>query len=209
MWDRRAAQCGQVHALQRAHRRGDRGGELSLLHHRAECRDRSGPRLRVCSASPTSSSRRRSCPPRWSSWTSPVWLPVRPRVRAGQQVSGQHPRGACHRARGAVLRGSTMSPRLGRGEPKGRHRCHQYRAAARGLGDHRARARQGIAHGQEREQGSGRSSTLVSRCAEQLGAGRPCAHGALTPRSAAVSRAAPADRQAGAVYRQRRRGRPR
>ena len=42
---RRAAQCRQVHAVQRADRdRGGAGGELPVLHHRAECRPGRGAR---------------------------------------------------------------------------------------------------------------------------------------------------------------------
>ena len=61
MRHRRPAECRQVDALQRADRdRGGAGGELSVLHHRAECRRGGGARSAARRAGEASPSRRRS-----------------------------------------------------------------------------------------------------------------------------------------------------
>ena len=80
---RRPAQRRQDHAVQRADRdRRGAGGELSVLHHRAECRPRRGARPAAGRAGARSASRRRSCRPAWSSSTSPGWCAGPARARA-------------------------------------------------------------------------------------------------------------------------------
>ena len=62
MRHRRPAQCRQVDALQRADRdRGGAGGELSVLHHRAECRRGGGAGSAARRACDARRSRPRSC----------------------------------------------------------------------------------------------------------------------------------------------------
>jgi hypothetical protein len=82
MRHRRPAQRRQVHPVQRADQVGHRGGELSLLHHRAERRHRRGAGPPPGGNSPPSSSRRRSSRPSSSSSTSPAWSPAPARARA-------------------------------------------------------------------------------------------------------------------------------
>ncbi len=79
---RRSAQRRQVHPVQCADQGGHRGGELSLLHHRAERRHRRGARYAHGRAGRRSSSRNACSPPSSSSSTSPVWWRAPPRAKA-------------------------------------------------------------------------------------------------------------------------------
>ena len=84
---RRPAQCRQIDPVQRAdrHRRGA-GGELSVLHHRAECR----PRRRARSAAGRAGGDRQVGQDRphhrWNSSTSPAWCAAR---RKGEGLGNQ------------------------------------------------------------------------------------------------------------------------
>ena len=71
MRHRRPAQRRQVHPVQRADQGGHRGGELSVLHHRAQRRHRRSARSAPGEAGRRSSSRRRSSRRSSSSSTSP------------------------------------------------------------------------------------------------------------------------------------------
>jgi peptidyl-tRNA hydrolase, PTH1 family len=81
MRHRRPAQRRQVHPVQRPHQGGHRGGELSVLHHRAQrgIVPVPDPRQRKLAAIVKP---RRKCRPRWSSSTSPAWSPAPPRAKA-------------------------------------------------------------------------------------------------------------------------------
>ena len=79
----RPAQCRQVHAVQCADAdRGGAGGELSLLHHRAQCRRRGGARRAPGQARGDRQIGRRSFRPASPSSTSRAWCAAPPRARA-------------------------------------------------------------------------------------------------------------------------------
>ena len=81
--NRRAAQRRQVHPLQRPHADAKgRGGELSLLHDRAQRRRRGRARRAPGAAREDLEVRARSFPPRSSSWTSPASSGALRRARA-------------------------------------------------------------------------------------------------------------------------------
>jgi PTH1 family peptidyl-tRNA hydrolase len=82
MRHRRPAQRRQVHPVQRPDQGRHRGGELSLLHHRAERRHRRSARSAPGRSCPPSSSRRRCSRPSSSSSTSPAWWPAPARAKA-------------------------------------------------------------------------------------------------------------------------------
>ena len=131
MRHRRSAQCGQVDALQRADRdRGGAGGELSVLHHRAERRRGGGAgsaAARACDLGEVRRDRADAADLRRHRGLGARRLEGR---RAGQSVPRQYPRGRCHRARGALLRGPRRDPC---GEPhrsERRHRDHRDRVDA-------------------------------------------------------------------------------
>jgi aminoacyl-tRNA hydrolase len=63
MRHRRSAQRRQVHPLQRAHQGADRGGELSVLHHRSQCRRRPVPDPRLDEMLPAIVKPKRVLPP--------------------------------------------------------------------------------------------------------------------------------------------------
>ena len=85
---RRSAQCRQIDALQRADRdAGGRGGELSVLHHRAQCRARRGAGRAARRLRRVSPNRRRSCRRSWNSSTSPGWCAAPPKAKASATSS--------------------------------------------------------------------------------------------------------------------------
>ena len=203
---RRTAQCRQVDAVQRADRDGSgAGGELSVLHHRAECRRgrrarspaRQAVRYRQVRADhPDAADLRRYRGPRARRLEG-----RRPR----QPVPRHHPRGRRGRACGALLRGFRHHPCRRQDRAAGRHRDHRNRTDAR-------RSRQpGKARRQSRQEGQGqrqgRQGTARSR--------QPRAGAAARRQAGAVSRAQaggrarlrharPADVEAGALCLQRR-----
>ena len=88
MRHRRPAECRQVDALQRADRNGGgAGGELSVLHHRAECRRGRGAGSAARPAGEARASRSRSCRRGSPSSTSPGWCAARRRARGSATSS--------------------------------------------------------------------------------------------------------------------------
>ena len=87
LWHRRAAECRQVDPVQRADRDGGgAGGQLSVLHDRAECRRRRGARSAARRARRIAKSATRSRPSSSSS-TSPAWSAAPRRARASATSS--------------------------------------------------------------------------------------------------------------------------
>ena len=131
MRHRRPAQCGQVDALQRPDRdRGGAGGELSVLHHRAQCRRGGGARsavARACGAGEIRADRAHAADLRRHRRAGARRLEGR---RPGQSVSRQYPRGRCHRARGALLRGPRRHPCRQPHRPERGHRHRRDRTDA-------------------------------------------------------------------------------
>ena len=176
MRHRRPAQRRQVDALQRADAdRGRAGGELSVLHHRAQRRRRRG--ARSPSRRPGGDRRLEGDHP------DPAHLRRhrRPRARrvegrgARQPVPRQHPRMRRDRPCRALLRGRRRHPRRGPHRPAVRHRHDRDRADARRPREPRAAHRRDGEEGQGRRQGGeGASapspSAASSSCAR---AGRP------------------------------------
>ena len=181
---RRIAQCRQVDAVQRADGDGGgAGGELSVLHHRAECRRGRGARSAARQAR-----RDRQVRPDHSD-AADLRRYRRPGARRlegrgpRQPVPRHHPRGRCGRPCGALLRGFRHHPCRGQDRAAGRHRDHRDRADAR-------RSRQpGEARRQPRQEGQGQRQG-------RQGAARP-----RQPRAGAAARG-----QAGAVSRAQARG---
>ncbi len=128
---RRPAQCRQVDPFQRAdaHRRRA-GGELSVLHHRAEHRRRGGAR----SAPRPAGGDRQAGPDRADAHQLRRHRRAGARRlqgrRAGQPVPRQHPRGRRGGARAALLRGHRRHPCGRQDRPGRRRRDGQHRADA-------------------------------------------------------------------------------
>ena len=142
MRHRRPAQRRQVDAVQRAHQGGHRGGELSVLHHRAERRHRRGARPAARRArgdreAAEGDRRRRS-----SSSTSPGWSRA-PRRARGSATSSSPTSARPTRSRTscAASRTTTSCTSPGKIDPVVGHRDDQHRARARRSRDGRAAAR--------------------------------------------------------------------
>ncbi|CAA9525408.1 MAG: GTP-binding and nucleic acid-binding protein YchF, partial [uncultured Sphingomonas sp.] len=212
MRHRRPAQRGQVDPLQRADGNGRRPGcQLSLLHHRAQCRP-GGSTGRAAAAH--RSHRALGAGDRNADRVRGHRRPG-PRRRAGrrarQPVPRQHPRGRRDRARAALLRRRRRDARRGPRRPPRRRGDGRDRADAR-------RPRQpGTARTQPRQEGGagrqgGQGRSLRARPGP--GAAPPEQARAAGPTQGrgggkgARPRAA-ADRQTGALRVQRRRGRRR
>ena len=181
---RRVAQCRQVDAVQCADRDGGgAGGELSVLHHRAECRRGRGARsqarqtggdrqIRPDHPDPADLRRYRGPGARRLEGRGPR-----------QPVSRHHPRGRRGRPCGALLRGFRHHPCRRQDRATGRYRDHRDRTDA-------GRSRQpGKARRQPHQEGQGQRQG-------RQGAARP-----RQSRAGAVAR-----RQAGAVSRAQARG---
>ena len=104
-WRRRTAECRKEHAVQCHHLRGRAGGQLPVLHHRAE-------HGRRCRAGRAAGRAGGDVPPGEVHAGDAGICGHRgpgqgrePRRGVGEQVPLAHPRGRCHRARGALLRG--------------------------------------------------------------------------------------------------------
>ena len=83
MRNRGPAQCRQVHPVQRPDPDGGgAGGQLSLLHHRAQCRRCGGARPAAGDAGQDRRLAPRSFPPASPSSTSPAWCAAPPRAKA-------------------------------------------------------------------------------------------------------------------------------
>ncbi len=125
---RRAAQCGQVHPVQRAHQQRGAGGQLPVRHHRAQRRRRG--RARSAAAAAGRSLRRRTGGAR----DRHLRRHRRPRARRvagrgpGQPVPGRHPRDRRHLPGGAGLPRRRRRPRRRAGGSGRRHRDGQHRA---------------------------------------------------------------------------------
>ena len=193
-------------------KRRHRGGELSLLHHRAQRRHRRSARPAARRAGRPSSSRRK-CIPAMVEFVDIAGL-VAGAIQGrgpGQQVPRQHPRNRRHRPRGALLRERQRGARRRQGRSAVRHRDSStpnsrwpiWRRSKRPC-----RATQQA--GQVRRQGSAAHRWRCwKRCAPTLEPGQPARSLALSRRgsSALLQAAVPDDRQADDVRRQRRRRR--
>ncbi len=162
--DRRPAERGQIHALQRPHpHRRRAGGELSLLHHRAQ-RGRGWP----CRRAARDPRRDRGLqadhpdPHDLRRYRGPRARRLEGR-RARQPVPRQHPRVRRHRPCAALLRGWRHHPCRGPDRSRGRCRDHRDRAHARRHGLDRAAAGQPRAEAEGRRQGGGGSGPAPAR----------------------------------------------
>ena len=178
---RRPAQCRQVDAVQCADRDGGgAGGELSVLHHRAQCRRGRGAR----------SAARQTGRDRQIGADHPDAIDLRGYRRAGarrlegrgprQPVPRHHPRGRCGGACGALFRGFRHHPCRGQDRAAVRHRDHRDRADAgrpRQPGKARRQPRQESQGQRQGRQGAARS-------------GQPRAGAAARRQAGAVSRSA-------------------
>ena len=131
MRHRRTAECRQVDALQRADGDGGgAGGELSVLHHRAE--RRRGRRARSAAGQARGDCEvgtDHSDPADLRRYRRPRARRVEGR-RPRQPVPRHHPRGRCDRACGALLRGFRHHARRRQDRSDRRHRDHRNRADA-------------------------------------------------------------------------------
>ncbi len=205
---RRLAQCRQIHAVQRAHQGRNRGGELPLLHHRAQRRHRRGAR---CAAGATGryrqAAKNHSCGGRVRRHRRAGCRRIQGRG-PGKQVPRQHPRNRRHRACGALFRRRQRGARRRQDRSAERYRDHQHRTRAGRSGDG------GKDHGALRQ---GREVGRQGSAAHHRGAGKgaagaessqACAQpGAFARGAAGAAAAVPDDGQAGNVCRQRRRKR--
>ena len=154
MRHRRPAQCRQVDSLQRLDADRRRAGrELSLLHHRAQCRRRRRARRAPRDARPHRQvGDHHPHPP-------DLRRHRRPGARrlagggARQPVPRQHPRGRCHRPCGALLRRWRRHPCRGPHRARRRHRDHRDRADAGGPRQPREARRRPREEGARRRQG--------------------------------------------------------
>ena len=178
MRHRRTAECRQVDALQRADGDGGgAGGELSVLHHRAE-------RRRGRRARPAAGQARGDCevgtdhsdPADLRRYRGPRARRVEGRG-ARQPVPGQHPRGRCDRPRGALLRGFRRHPRRGQDRSDRRHRDHRNRADAGRPRQPREARRQPDQEGQGQRQGSQGAARPRQPFAGAAARGQAGAHG--------------------------------
>ena len=204
MRHRRPAECRQVDALQCADAdRGGAGGQLSVLHHRAECRRdrRAGP----------AAGKARGTGQIGGDHSDAHHL--RRYRRAGarrlegrgarQPVSRHHPRGRRHRACGALFRGRRRHPCRGQDRPDRRHRHHRDRTdAGRSRQPGKARRRAGEKsqrhrRGRQVRQGNARSDQPLAGAAARRQAGAPGR--AQAGRGKAVPFARPAHFGAGAL----------
>ena len=149
---RRPAQRRQVHALQRALVEAGRGGELPVLHDRAERRRRAGARPAVRRAGEALRAGARSSRPRSTSSTSPGSCAARRKGEGkGNAFLAPHPRGATRsRTWCAASRTTTSSTSTAGSIPLRRHRDHRDRAGparisrrSRSASTGRARRRKG------------------------------------------------------------------
>ncbi len=155
MRHRRPAECRQIDALQRADRDGGgAGGELSVLHHRAQCGRgggaRSAPR-RAGEAREVGADRADEAHLRRHR------RPGARRLEGGgarQPVPRHHPRGRCHRPCGALLRERRRHPCGRPHRSRRRHRDGRDRADARRSRQPGAASRRAGEEGQGRGQGS-------------------------------------------------------
>ncbi len=203
---RRIAQCRQVDAVQCADRDGgSAGGELPVLHHRAECRrgrgagSAAGQARRDRQVGADHSDAADLCRHRGAG--------ARRLERRGprQPVSRHHPRGRCGGACGALFRGFRHHPCRGQDRAARRYRHHRDRADARRPRQPGKARRQSDQEGQGQRQG--RQGAARSR--------QPRAGAVARGQAGAVSRAQgggrtrlrharPADLQTGALRLQRR-----
>ncbi|SCM79086.1 conserved hypothetical protein [uncultured Pleomorphomonas sp.] len=206
MRHRRPAQRRQVHALQRAHQdRGRPGGQLSLLHHRAEHRRGGGAR-----SAPVGAGRKgqvgadRADPHHLRRHRRPGARRLQGRGPR-QPVPRQHPRGRRHRPRAPLLRGQRHHPRRGPHRSGERRRDGGNRADAvrpREPGAARRAAPQARPGRRQGHQGAGRIDGPRPRGAAQRPAGPRRRH--PQGRGSRLRGAQPLDRQAGALRLQRR-----
>ena len=162
--DRRHAQRGQVLAVQRADRRGRRGGQLPVHDDRAQRGDRPGhrraPRRGRRGRSKASQGGARTRSP---STTSPAWSPARTAARVSATSSWPtSARPTRSSTSSGCTRTRTWSTR-GPGRSAGRHRDDRDRADLRRPRAGRAPARPGGAHGQERRPPRRRGGRVAAR----------------------------------------------
>ena len=165
---RRPAERRQVHPLQRAHQGRHRGGELSVLHHRAERRHRRGARPAAGRArrdrEAAEGDRRRSS----SSSTSPAWSRAPPRARASATSSSPtSARPTRSRTSCAASRTTNVIHVDGKVDPIVGHRDHQHRAGARRPRDGREGSSPSYAQGRAAPAATRRRSGW-SRCSSKV-----------------------------------------
>ena len=177
MRHRRTAECRQVHALQCADAdRGGAGGELSVLHHRAECRRRGGARSAPRQAGGDRQiGRDHPDPHHLRGHRRPCARRVEGR-RPRQPVPRQHPRSRCHRACAALLRGRRHHPcrgqdRSGRRCRDGRNRTDARRSREPGEARHADREESQVRR--EGSQGTARADDEGAGAAARRQAGAP------------------------------------
>ena len=210
MRHRRPAQCRQVDAVQRADRDGGgAGGELSVLHHRAECRRGRGARSAARQARRDRQVRADHPDPARASSTSPAWCAAR---RKGEGLGNQFL--ANIREVDAIVHvlrcfeDGDITHVEGKIDPIADAETVETELMLADLESLEKRVASCARKGQGRRQGSeGRSSTSSNQrarscCATASRRGWPSAS---PRRKRAVRAAAAADRQAGALCLQRRR----
>ncbi len=169
MRHRGSPQRGQVHAVQCADARADRGGELSVLHHRPERRHRAGARPAARRAvEDRGAGEDRADHGRVRRHRGPGGRRVAGR-RTRQQVPRAHPRDRCDLARGALFRRRRHRARVGAresdlGHRHHRHRARAHRSAVRGKGrGSQYQGRQGWRQGRGAQEGPVRAHAKASR----------------------------------------------